>query len=534
MPDIFLSYNREDQATARLYAQSFEVAGFEVWWDVTLRSGEAFDEVTEKALAEAKAVVVLWSPRSAASRWVRSEATQADRMGTLMPVTIEACKRPIMFELTQTADLAHWSGEAEDPAWLTFLADVRALVGRAGGLNVAATPRPEALPVASANPSIAVSPFADPTGAGDDFANGLAAEIATALARFETLNVVDAGPASTARYLLEGSVQRSGARVRINLQLREGAHGGRVWAERFDGALADPFALQDDVATKAAGRVEAAVLTNETRRIASRPPESLSAHELWLRARETIRRAGLEQVDEIEALSERAVALDAGHARALAMLAVALGFRIAYSGAGADAAAFDARFDDLVRRAMFAGADDAEVLVWVGEALLLAERDMVVARALLDRALQTNPGLVVAWDISANIRLQGGEYEDALARYERFLELDPISPWRTYVWPSMAGCMVALGRFDEAIVLAKEGLQIGPGNPWAVGILVAALAHSGRIDEARAVLAQLDPRQAGVFKTSQFGPRLTKLIEEALELAGWTVSPVSAGDVDAR
>jgi predicted Zn-dependent protease len=114
--------------------------------------------------------------------------------------------------------------------------------------------------------------------------------------------------------------------------------------------------------------------------------------------------------------------------------------------------------------------------------------------------------------------MQAGEYDEALARYERCLHLDPKSPWRTYVWPSMAGCMVAMGRYEEAIALAKEGLQIGPNNPWAAAYLIAALAHTGRIVEARAARAQFDPRQAGVFKTSQFGPTLTGIIDEALKL----------------
>ena len=239
-----------------------------------------------------------------------------------------------------------------------------------------------------------------------------------------------------------------------------------------------------------------------------------------MRARETIRRAGLEQVGEIEALSERAVALDPGYGRGLAFLATALGFRIAYADAGADVAQLRARFTDMVNRAMVAGTDDPEVLVFVAEALLLADADMVVARALVDRALKMNPALAVGWDISGNVRMQDGEYEEALAHYQRCLHLDPKSPWRTYVWPSMAGCLVAMGRFDEAIVLAKEGLQIGPNNPWAAANLIAALAHSGRIVEARAALAQLDPRQAGVFRTSQFGPKLTGIIDEALKLAG--------------
>ena len=123
-PDIFLSYNREDKSVAKRYAEAFAAQGFDVWWDVTLRAGEAYDEVTEHALRTAKAVVVLWSKRSVISRWVRAEATLGDRNGRLVPAMIEACERPVMFELTQTAELSHWKGEAEDQAWLGFLSDV--------------------------------------------------------------------------------------------------------------------------------------------------------------------------------------------------------------------------------------------------------------------------------------------------------------------------------------------------------------------------------------------------------------------------
>jgi tetratricopeptide (TPR) repeat protein/TolB-like protein len=130
VPDIFLSYNREDQAVARLFAEAFEREGFTVWWDVTLRSGEEYDKVTEDALNAAKAVVVLWSPKAVESRWVRAEATQAQRNGTLVPAMIAACKRPIMFELTQTAELAHWRGDPRDKAWAAFLVDVKRMVAK--------------------------------------------------------------------------------------------------------------------------------------------------------------------------------------------------------------------------------------------------------------------------------------------------------------------------------------------------------------------------------------------------------------------
>ncbi|HEX3838775.1 MAG TPA: TIR domain-containing protein [Steroidobacteraceae bacterium] len=137
MPDIFLSYSRDDQATARLFAEGFEREGFKVWWDATLHSGEAYDQVTEKALREAKAVVVLWSKKSVDSRWVRAEATTADRNKTLVPVMIEPCLRPIMFELTHTADLSHWKGDASDKVWRTYVADVHRFVQRGEPAQVA-------------------------------------------------------------------------------------------------------------------------------------------------------------------------------------------------------------------------------------------------------------------------------------------------------------------------------------------------------------------------------------------------------------
>jgi hypothetical protein len=110
-----------------------------VWWDATLNPGEAYGEVTEKALLEAKAVVVLWSTKSVASRWVRAEATQADRNKTLVPVMIEPCTRPIMFELTQTADLAGWKGDTNDPAWQAFLTGVRRFVDKVAPIAAAQT-----------------------------------------------------------------------------------------------------------------------------------------------------------------------------------------------------------------------------------------------------------------------------------------------------------------------------------------------------------------------------------------------------------
>ena len=145
--DVFISYARADRPIAQVFAEALIEEGFNVWWDASLHSGETFDEVIEQRLRDAKAVVVLWSPRSVASRWVRAEATLADRRNTLIPAIIEPCDRPIVFELTHTAELCHWRGDRSDIYWRIFINDVSQLIrtreGQAdGGAQLPQEPTP--------------------------------------------------------------------------------------------------------------------------------------------------------------------------------------------------------------------------------------------------------------------------------------------------------------------------------------------------------------------------------------------------------
>ncbi len=253
-PDIFLSYNREDQAVAARFAEAFAAEDLNVWWDTALRSGEAYDEVTEAALRGAKAVVVLWSPRSVVSRWVRAEATIADRCKTLVPVTIEACERPIMFELTQTAELSHWTGDASDRAWQAFLGDVRGIVGRVVPAPVASMP--DAPPPAPAKPgergeapSLAVLPFTNRSGLPQDdvFAIGMVEDVIDALSQGVNVRVISStstsrfctgampdleamGQQLTVRYFLEGNVRRTGCKTNGNCDLNGTSRILQAWA----------------------------------------------------------------------------------------------------------------------------------------------------------------------------------------------------------------------------------------------------------------------------------------------------------------
>ena len=143
-PDIFLSYSRDDRAVAERVSHGLESEGFSVWWDAALHSGETFDEMIEHNLRRSKAVIVLWSPRSVGSRWVRAEATQGDRRKKLVPAMIEPCEMPIAFELHHTSDLSRWDGNRSDPDWLGLVTDVRRLVGFKRDQSHLSTPAPAA------------------------------------------------------------------------------------------------------------------------------------------------------------------------------------------------------------------------------------------------------------------------------------------------------------------------------------------------------------------------------------------------------
>jgi TIR domain len=129
MSDIFISYKREEQATARKLADALQKEGWSVWWDPKLRAGERFNDVIEKALKESKCVVVMWSKRSVESQYVRDEATYALNRNKLVPVMIEEVELPFRFEDLHTPSLRGWSGSKDAPDFRKLVHDIAEIVG---------------------------------------------------------------------------------------------------------------------------------------------------------------------------------------------------------------------------------------------------------------------------------------------------------------------------------------------------------------------------------------------------------------------
>jgi TIR domain len=129
MSDIFISYKREDQATARKLVDALESKGLTVWWDPKLRAGERFNDVIEKALKESKCVVVMWSKRAVDSQYVKDEATYALNRNKLVPVRIEEVELPFKFEGLHTLSLLGWDGSKDFLELRRLVDDISAILG---------------------------------------------------------------------------------------------------------------------------------------------------------------------------------------------------------------------------------------------------------------------------------------------------------------------------------------------------------------------------------------------------------------------
>ena len=484
MTDIFLSYNREDQARAKLFADAFAAQRFDVWWDVGLHTGEAYDEVTETALRTAKAVVVLWSKKSVASRWVRAEATLADRNKTLVPVMIEPCERPIMFELTQTAELAHWQGDARDRVWTAFLGDVQRFVAKAAApvmeapILAAPTVEETLKPGQSGSaPSLAVLPFTNRSQLPDDevFAEGMVEDVISALS--QGVNVRVLGSTSTAnlsraaiadlpalgrqlgvRYLLEGNVRRVGTNLRVTTQLLEAATGEVMWTAKFDRPLAELAELQEELVTEVAASLDTQVYGLEMER-ALKKPGDITAWEAVARSLSAYRKYDLEAMQRGIDEAKRAVAIAPDYAPGYAMLAQMRA--TFYTVTSADDPAEVARIRAIAERALALAPDDVTVLAYVGGALCYTGCPEEGERHTA-RAVRKAPGNGLSHHFHGVACVMLNRLEAGLSHFSLAERLMPGShmTWALKVW--QARTLGQLERWAESDAAIDEALSLNP------------------------------------------------------------------------
>jgi adenylate cyclase len=370
--------------------------------------------------------------------------------------------------------------------------------------------------------AIAVLPFDNFSGDPEQeyFADGITEDIIALLAGWrafpviarastftykgKTVDVKKVGEELGVRYVLEGSVRKSGRRIRITAQVIRADTGHHIMAEKYDRDLTDLFDLQDEIASAIAGAIEPEILKFERDRIADQPQHSQDAYEFYQRGMWHHYRHS--KVDNIEAQTffRRALSIDGQYPQATAALAIAV-LNAAYLGWAEDVEANYTEAHELARRAIALDPRYPMARFALGAVCMWTRRsDRAIAE--FQEAIKLNPSFAAAHVLLGQMYLYGGRPQETITLAEKGIRLSP-SDTRLFIWlPALAGAHYQLGDYAQAAEIGRRSWTLNRNWPAGLTYLVAGLAQLGRIGEAQAALAdlkRLDPNLSFAQATLQ-------------------------------
>ena len=345
------------------------------------------------------------------------------------------------------------------------------------------------------------------TEAEAHLSTGLADEITSALARFRWIFLVSSS--SLARYatqtrdemqirrafdihfLLDGTIQRVGERLRINLRLLDLRAGNQmVWSQRFDRAANDLLSLQDDVAAEVVAQIDPEILLIESQRVTARPSHDAGAYDLVLRAMPLISRLDKPLFMEAGELLRRAIEVEPDYAAAHAWFAYWQMFLVGQGWSDMPGEVM-AEAGRLAERAITLDPQDAKALTIAGHVRAFLHHRLREAIALHERALMLNPNLAMAWNLSGVAFAYLGDLQEAERRVARYKQLSPFDP-QAYFYDTARIIIALLKRAHEhAVEIGREVSQMNPAFSAACKPYLAALGHLGAKSEADSVRARL-------------------------------------------
>ena len=482
MADVFISYARSTADQAQLMAESLRGLGYSVWIDADLPAHRTYGSVIEEQLMAAKAAVVIWSADAVKSEWVFSEANRARENRKLVQVAVDQTRLPMPFDAIQCADLASGIGDPLAPGWRKVVESVAALVGAAP--QAPAAGEADASAASSLEPLLAVLAFDNLSGDPEMayFSDGVSEEIQETVARGTDLKVI--GRASSFQYrgidkaakrvaaelhathVLDGSVRRSGPRVRISAQLIGCAREITLWSDRFDRDLSDVFALQDEIAGAVAGALKA-VFAPAAKAQAVDP----AAYDLYLQARGVLDGPGEIAANRIEAIGllEQAVALAPEFARAWGRLAHMRAWRLRNIENEQPYAVLRAGVVEAAATALRLNPDlgnPYQALAELEPFGNYAERETLHYKALA--ATANDPDVLIA----ARHFFEGiGCCGEALTYAKRAFDLDAM---QFEVASGYFRSLESVGRYEESVPVQDRVLTLWPAN-W-LGVLSAMVS----------------------------------------------------------
>lgn len=356
-------------------------------------------------------------------------------------------------------------------------------------------------------PSIAVLPFTNMSGdtESDYFADGMAEEIITALSRCSGIFVIarnssfiykgravdvrQVGRELGVGYVLEGSVRRSDDRLRITAQLIEAAAGTHLWADRFDGNLTDVFELQDRIAETAAAIIEPRLRLAEEEWVRRKPPKSLDAYDLWMRALSHAGQFTRESMAAALRCLDQALEIDPSYAPAMASFA--------YYHSHCHFQGWMTQPDDKRDRAIRLANDavdlartDANVLWQSAFAVWTLERDGPRALDLFRRSLQINPNSAIALGMAGWVEAANGNPAEGRKLLGKSLRLSPRHPRGWFISTGMAIACLSDSKFQEAATWCEKALAENPRFGVALRVFAVALVNDGQLDRAKKMVAE--------------------------------------------
>lgn len=373
-------------------------------------------------------------------------------------------------------------------------------VGSAGTKAAATSETATSRPAAPPKLSIAVLPFANMSGDAeqDYFADGISEDIITALSKLSQLFVIarnssftfkgqnvhvqEVGTKLGVRHVLEGSVRKSGNRVRITAQLIDATSGGHLWAERFDRDLTDIFAVQDDVTQQIVAALALNLTEGDRQRLAPEHPRNAEAYDCFLRGRELWHRLTKETNLAARDLLQRAIELDPKFALAHAFLALTYGLDYLNRWSASPPESM-AQAEEVATRAVT--LDDSDP--WAHWALAIAKlytrrHDGAIGEA--EHAIALNPNFAEGHVILGEALYYSGRPEEALESFARGKTLNPYFPDVLLHFQALA--LFQLGRYEEAVGLLMQRLARNAVTDVSRALLAASYGHLGRFAEARA------------------------------------------------
>jgi len=347
-------------------------------------------------------------------------------------------------------------------------------------------------------PSIAVLPFNNMSGDPEQeyFSDGITEDIITALSKLSKLFVVArnstfaykgqavdirrVGREQGVRYVLEGSVQRGGSRLRITAQLIDAATGLHVWAERYDRTTQDLFEVQDEITREVTSALQVKLTEGEQARLWAGGTRNLEAWEAAIQAPELLHSHRRVDVLPARRFAERALALDDNYASAWAMLGWSY-WNEAYNGWTDDPETTLRVAEEALERARAIDDKNPDTLALLAF-LHLSLRKYDEARRLIEMAMTLGPSNSFAPAVAANVALCCNRPRDMVPLLERAMRLCPIYPaW--YVG-DLAFAYLLMDRHQDAIAAAKEAIRIDPDYIYSYFAMAVTYAELDRLDEA--------------------------------------------------